>query len=158
MSDVHRHPTTNFDHSKLFANLAEAEADDVEVVRVFVQIYMDAFPVLSSRKNASSEAIYVSFGNLSQEELQHLDNYFCLGQFPKGVDRHECFKGWLSEFCVLQDGFRVTFPSGKTVLSVVVSASASLTCLKPRHRLVLCNKALTIPTATRTSIRTVSTI
>ena len=115
MSAVHRHPTSNFDHSKLFTNVAQAEAEGLEVFRVFVQVYMDAFPILSSRKNESSEAVYFSVGNWNQEELQRLDNYFCLGHFPKGVNRHECFRVWLSEFAVLQDGFRVTLSSGKTV-------------------------------------------
>lgn len=114
--DTHRHPTDYFDYSKLFANLAAAEQDGLEVWRIYIQMYVDAFPILSGRKNASSNAIYMSFGNLDQEELQKLENYFCIGHFPKGVNKHECFKVWLTECAQLQDGFRHTFPTiDKTV-------------------------------------------
>jgi hypothetical protein len=104
--DVHRHPTQNFDHSTLFANLAAAEKEGLEVIRVFIQIYLDAFPILASRKNVSSNGIYISFGNLDHDQLQKLDNYFCIGHFPKGVDKHECFTVWIKELVRIQDGFR----------------------------------------------------
>jgi hypothetical protein len=118
MQDIHRHPTNNFDYSTLFSNLAEAEKDGIQVVRAFIQIYLDAFPILSSRKNASSNAIYISFGNLDQEELQRLDNYFCIGHFPKGVNKHECFKGWMSEFVKIQNGFRFYLSNAKKLVFI----------------------------------------
>ena len=84
--------------------------EGLQVIRIFIQLFLYAFPILSFRKNASSNAVYISFGNLSQEALQDLNNYFCIGHFPKGVNPHECFLAWLPDFICLQNGFRWSIP------------------------------------------------
>lgn len=75
-------------------------------MRDFRCFYIDAFPVQSRRKGASTTGIYLSSGSATFEELQRLDAYVPVCYFPKGVDPFACIKVFKPSLKRMQDGFR----------------------------------------------------
>ena len=104
---THRHPTALFNYGPLFESLAAARHDGIPIVRDMRGLYLDFFPIGSSRKAGSSSWVYWSSGVISYDELQHLDAYSCLTQFPKGVAPMAVMNVFKPAFQRMQDGFRV---------------------------------------------------
>jgi hypothetical protein len=107
ITSIHRHPTALFDYGPLFDNIAAARRDGLPIVRDMRAIYLDFFPIGSSRKAGSSCGVYWSSGVISFDELQHLGAYSCLTQFPKGVAPMAVLNVFKPAFQRMQTGFRV---------------------------------------------------
>jgi hypothetical protein len=105
--DMHEHPTSYHDFSKLFDNLAIARSRNLEVVRDYRVLYDDSFPIYQARHGASLHGFYTSSGTLSFFELQKQDNYFGVGQAPKGADIAACYAVWKPDILALQNGIFV---------------------------------------------------
>ena len=58
------------------SGVREAESKGCQVVRLFVELYVDAFGVFQ-KKHYNPEGIYVTLGNLSREERNLLENIVC---------------------------------------------------------------------------------
>ena len=107
LSDVHRHPTDYFDHGKLAANIAAARRDGLPIVRDMKAFYSDSFPILKQRKGCSSNGVYMSSGCADWKDLQNLDSYFILTEFPKGVNPMSCFYVFKPSIRAFQEGLRL---------------------------------------------------
>lgn len=103
--DVPPHPTqaTNIDLSGLRA----AEASGVRILRIFVELYIDAFGVFQKRSYAP-DGIYVTFGNMCRAERNKLDNIWCVGMKPPHTDMNECLTVFIADIKKLQYGFYAT--------------------------------------------------
>jgi hypothetical protein len=96
------HPTqyANFDLS----GLRKAEEDGVRIVRLFVELYIDAFGVFQKRAY-SPEGVYITFGNMSRRERNKLSNIWCVGMKPPHTDTTVCLSVFTADVKKLQRGF-----------------------------------------------------
>ena len=79
------------------AGVREAEAAGVRVVRLFVELYMDAFGVFQKRGYAP-DGVYVTFGNMSRTERNKMDNIWCVGMKPPHADSKLCLGVFIADF------------------------------------------------------------
>ena len=84
----------------------EAEEKNSRVVRLFIELYMDAFGVFQ-KKYYNPEGIYVTLGNLSRAERNKLENIWCIGMKPPNTNLSECLEFFLLDIKNLQRGFYV---------------------------------------------------
>ena len=104
-SQVPPHPTQSFDFAMSGVHDAhEAKSKGIRVVRLFVELYKDAFGVFQ-KKNYNPEGIYVTLGNLSREERNLSENIWCVGMKPPNTSDEECLAFFISDIKRLQRGF-----------------------------------------------------
>ena len=112
------------------SGVREAEAKDIPVIRLFVELYMDAFGVFQKRGYAP-DGIYVTFGNLSRAERNKMENIWCVGMKPPHTDTKVCLAVFIADLKVLQRGFYTTI-RGQEVFIIgglgVVKAGFSALC------------------------------
>jgi hypothetical protein len=97
IKSVHRSPTDYHNFEQLFANIDHAEKHDIEIVRVAVLWYNDAFPIQMARKSNSSHGDYVSNAAMP-------DKLFVIGQGQKGLDRNRALAVWKPDVTALVNG------------------------------------------------------
>jgi hypothetical protein len=128
-SQVPPHPTQNFSFD--LSGVREAETNGVRVVRIFVELYIDAFGAFQ-KKYYSPEGIYVTLGNLPRTERNQLDNIWCVGMKPPDTDEAECLEFFVQDVKKLQRGFYVQLQDERIFVIGglgIVKAGQSLTNL-----------------------------
>ena len=85
---------------------------------VFVVFYSDEYPIGNQRRKKSAHLTY--------EELQHQDNYNCIGQYPKGILLKDVYEVWQHEFELLQNGFRMEIGTPSHPKQLFVCGGAGL--------------------------------
>ena len=83
-----------------------AEAKGIRVVRLFVELYIDAFGVFH-RRSYAPDGIYVTFGNMTRAERNKMEYIWCVGVKPPRTSMFECLTPFVLEIQRLQRGFYV---------------------------------------------------
>ena len=104
-SGVPPHPTQ---HSNIdLSRVREAEAKGVRIVRLFVELYIDAFGIFQKR-GYSPDGIYVTFGNMSRAERNKSENIWCVGMKPPHTSMNKCLSVFVANIKTLQGGIYIT--------------------------------------------------
>jgi hypothetical protein len=114
-SQVPPHPTQHFEFD--MSGVRDAETRGCQVVRLFEELYIDAFGVFQ-KKYYSPEGIYVTLGNLSREERNKLENIWCVGMKPPNTSEEECLDFFVQDKKKLQRGFYVQLQNDKLVFVI----------------------------------------
>jgi hypothetical protein len=113
------------------SGVEEAESKGVRVVRLFVELYIDAFGVFQKRQY-NPEGIYVTLGNMSREERNHLENIWCVGMKPPGTSDSDCLASFLADIKQLQRGFYLQLKTERVFiiggLGIVKAGVSSTQC------------------------------
>jgi len=102
LSRVSPHPTQK--HAMDLSGLRQAELAGIPVLRMFLELYIDAFGVFN-KKAYSPDGIYLTFGNMSRAERNKPDNIFCIGMKPPRTTMDEYLPVYILDIIRLQKGY-----------------------------------------------------
>jgi hypothetical protein len=88
------------------SNLRDAESAGIPVLRMFVELYIDAFGVFQKRAY-SPDGFYITFGNMSRAKRNKPENIFCVGMKPPHTKMDECLPVFVLDIVRLQKGYNL---------------------------------------------------
>ena len=118
ISDIDLHPCDQFVFDR--TRLSEAESRGCQIYRLFIVLFIDGFGVFK-RTSHTTDAFYVTLGNLDRKDRHKLENIWCLGMKPPRTKMADCLKPMLAEIKELQQGWYVVLP-GDSIPSFVIGS------------------------------------
>jgi hypothetical protein len=131
--DVHPCDQHSFDSSRLRA----AESAGIEIVRLFIILYIDGFG-LFRRAAHTTDGIYAALGNLDRNDRHQLENIWCLGMKPPGTSLDACLQPVLSELKELQRGYYLHLANELKPVFVIGSLGVCLADMPQAQTLAGC--------------------